>query len=77
MLYVRCSLPHHVVTHCLSLQALEGGHANSFLSAYKAAFEQAAIPLEVWVCRLVWLCEDRANAMTGTPSGLVGLLRAR
>ena len=27
MLFVRYSLPNHVVTHCLSLQALEGGDA--------------------------------------------------
>ena len=27
----------------------------SILRAYKAAFELASIPLELWVCRLVWL----------------------
>ena len=76
MPYVRYSLPNHVVTHCLSLQALEGGNTKSILTAYKAAFEQAAIPLEVWVRRLVELCTDGANVMVGTTSGLVGLLRA-
>ena len=40
------------------------------------AFEQAAIPLEVWVRWLVWLCMDGANVSVGTTSGLVGLLRA-
>ena len=45
------------------------------MRAYKAAFEQAALPLEVWVCRLVWLCADGANVMVGTNTGLVGLLR--
>ena len=76
MLYVRYPLPNHVVTHFFSLQPLEGGGAKSILRAYKAAFEQAAIPLEVWVRRLVWLCTDGANVMVGTTSGLVSLLRA-
>ena len=40
------------------------------------AFEQAAIPLEVWVRRVVWLCTGGANVMVGTTSGLVGLLCA-
>ena len=53
MLYVRYPLPNHVVTHFFSIQPLEGGGAKSILRAYKAAFEQAAIPLEVWVRRLV------------------------
>ena len=76
MLYVRYSLPNHVVTHFFSLQALEGWGAKSILRAYKAALEQAAIPLEVWVRRLDWLCTDGANVMAGTISGLLGLLCA-
>ena len=79
MLYVRYPLPNHVVTHFFSLQAFGGGGgggAKSIMRAYKAAFEQAAIPLEVWVHRLVWLCTDGANVMVGTTCGLVGLLHA-
>ena len=46
------------------------------LRAYKVAFEQAAIPLEVWVRWLFWLCMHGGNVMVGTIFGLVGLLRA-
>ena len=71
MLYARCTLPDQVVMHFFFLlQAMEGG-AGSILRAYKAAFEQAALPLEVWVCRLVWLCTDGANIMVGTNAGVV------
>ena len=52
------------------------GDAKSILRVYRAAFEQAALPLEVWVRRLVWLCTDGANVMVGTDTGLVGLLHA-
>ena len=46
-----------------------------FLRAYTAAFERAAIPLEVCIRRLAWLCTNGANVMLGTTAGLVGLLR--
>ena len=37
------------------------------MRVYKAAFELASVPLELWVRRLVWLCTDGANVMTGPP----------
>ena len=74
MLYARYPLLDRLDAF-FSPQALEGGDAKSILRAYKAAFEQAAIPLEVWVDSLAWLCTDGAKLMVGTTTGLVGLLR--
>ena len=46
------------------------------MRAYKAAFEDASIPLEFWVSRLVGVCTDGANVMTGAKAGVVALLCA-
>ena len=56
MLYVRYSLPNHVVTHFFSLQA-GGGGAKSIVRAYKAAFKEHFL---AWLASFV-RCRNCSN----------------
>ena len=73
LLYLRFPQGNKIDTQFFSLQALGAGDAKSIVRAYKAVFEHASVPLELWVRRLVWLCTDGANVMTGTKAGVVVL----
>ena len=76
LLYVRLPQGTQIDTRFCSMQALGAGDTKSILRVYKAVFELASVPFELWVRCFVWLCNDGANVMTGTKTGVVGLLRS-
>ena len=77
LMYLRFPQGNKIDTQFFSLQALGAGDAKSIVRVYKAAFERASVPLELWVRRLAWLRADGASVMTGRKARVVGLLRSR
>ena len=47
--FPHCVPANQILTCFFSLQPFGGGGAKSIVRAYKAAFEDASVPLEVWV----------------------------
>ena len=76
VLHLISTFPNHIVMQFLLVQALDQGvckvnhykpwtrgYAKSIVRVYEAAFEEATIFLEVWMCRWAWPCADGANFM--------------